>query len=466
MDSESPLRKSFWFGTIDPRPLALFRIGFGFVLLFDALKRTTDFRAFLTDDGILPRGVLRDPSRYSAFDLFGSTTGVAALYAVGIAAIIAFLVGYRTRVATVVCWLFFVSLYNRNPYVSDGGDDVARALLLFCAFTDLGAWWSIDARRIGRPLTKVPSFPLRVLQLYVAIDYFIPGYLKLKGGWLGGTRVYESLQLLGMVRPPGVWLGSSPMLCGLVTYATLVIELGFPLLAFAPILTRPLRATAIALFASLQLGIILTMRVGIWTELMLWTCVPFLLPEWIEWAENAIRRRLKLPPAPQAMPVPAGRGASPGRRFAYLLLSIQFFVFAMSQINATSRRLPAIMRREMALISLHGGLSPFSVVGNIEQWHATGTLTDGRIVEMLPVAAPGLESKVQFGFSRWYKFTFKDGIHFPELALYLCRIYDERAQTAPLERFTLEKDVHPALLPGQAAPPDTHVVLWSGRCGE
>src|SRR4051812_30186487 len=107
MQSENPFRRAFWLGQIDPRPLGLFRIGFGLVLLFDAFKRTTDFRAFLTDDGMLPRGVLRDPSRWSPFDLVGSPAGVALLYALGVAAIVAFTVGYRTRIATIASWLFF-----------------------------------------------------------------------------------------------------------------------------------------------------------------------------------------------------------------------------------------------------------------------------------------------------------------------------------------------------------------------
>ena len=34
--------------------------------------------------------------------------------------------GYRTRMASVACWILEVSLQNRNPLVINGGDQVCR----------------------------------------------------------------------------------------------------------------------------------------------------------------------------------------------------------------------------------------------------------------------------------------------------------------------------------------------------
>src|SRR4029077_7691295 len=56
--SENPFRRAYWFGEVDPRPLALFRILFGSVVLFDSLRRLPDVVFFFSDDGHAPRPAL------------------------------------------------------------------------------------------------------------------------------------------------------------------------------------------------------------------------------------------------------------------------------------------------------------------------------------------------------------------------------------------------------------------------
>jgi hypothetical protein len=146
---DNPLQANYWFGTTDPRPQALFRWLFGLTVCHDLLNYSRDLRAFATDEGMMPRGVQADPHTWSVFELVGSTAGVGVLFACGLAVVICFTVGYRTRVAAALSWLFLTALHTRNLYVTDGGDDLVRCLMFISIFADLGRCWSVDARRTG-----------------------------------------------------------------------------------------------------------------------------------------------------------------------------------------------------------------------------------------------------------------------------------------------------------------------------
>ena len=69
----------------------------------------------------------------------------AVLFALGSLAGMAMVFGYRTRLATVVGWVLFVSAVNRNPMVEVGADVLLRQLLFWAMFLPLGAKWSLDA---------------------------------------------------------------------------------------------------------------------------------------------------------------------------------------------------------------------------------------------------------------------------------------------------------------------------------
>src|SRR5262249_19688383 len=152
-------------GTVDPRPLALFRVAFGLTLLHDLFDYARDLTAFASDAGMLPRGAQAEPLAWSAFELVGDPRAVAALYAGGVLVTLAFTLGYRTRLANLLAWLFFTSLHNRNLYVTDGGDDLVRILLFLSLFTDLGCAWSADVALGRKRRAPVPALGLRALQL-------------------------------------------------------------------------------------------------------------------------------------------------------------------------------------------------------------------------------------------------------------------------------------------------------------
>src|SRR5262245_9925600 len=119
--------RDYWLGETDARPAALFRAALGLVVLVDLLERLRHFHSFYTEAGLAHSAP--EALRWSLF-LLARTPGPAlTLYAAGIAAACALMVGYRTRAATIALWVFMVSLFNASPFLCDGGDAVVLALL-------------------------------------------------------------------------------------------------------------------------------------------------------------------------------------------------------------------------------------------------------------------------------------------------------------------------------------------------
>src|SRR6185369_3503249 len=103
---------------------------------------------------------------------------VALAFAVGTAATLAFTLGFRTRLATIITWVFFISIHNRNRWLTLGGDDLTDVLLFWSMFVDLGACYGLDARRLGARL-RITAFPARLLQYAPALIYLHAARFKL-----------------------------------------------------------------------------------------------------------------------------------------------------------------------------------------------------------------------------------------------------------------------------------------------
>src|SRR5262245_4402773 len=113
----------WWAGAagIDPRSLALFRIGISAVLLCDLISRAGDLRAHYTDWGILPRWAvvtwLGPGAWLSPYLWRDGATWAAALLALTAAAATGLLLGWRSRVMAGICFVLVSALHARNPAI-------------------------------------------------------------------------------------------------------------------------------------------------------------------------------------------------------------------------------------------------------------------------------------------------------------------------------------------------------------
>jgi hypothetical protein len=283
----------------DPRSLAVFRIAMALIVIMDLLARWSSIRVHYTAEGVMPRSLLVESFvrwRWSLNLVNDTYAFQAGLFLVAIAAAVAMMAGYRTRLMTIAVWVLVVSLQARNPWVLSGADSLLRVLLFWSMFLPLGAAWSLDARRQPRE-HRAPkvylSFATVGVFLQIAFMYWFTAALKSSPEWRSdGTALYYALGAEHITRPFGEYLYQFPELLRVLTHGSLAIEVVAPILLFSPVWTGPLRTAGIAAIASLHLGIYLTMDVGIfpWTSAL---CMACFLPAWFwDTLLPAIGRRL------------------------------------------------------------------------------------------------------------------------------------------------------------------------------
>lgn len=472
--SDNPLALDYWFGCVDPRPFALFRIAFALVLLQEWALRLRDFSAFMTDDGIWPHALNTNPFAWSVFNLAWTTAAAHVVHAAGLVAILCFLTGTFTRVATLCCWVFFVSLQNRNRDLSLGGDYLASILLFWSLFADLGAAFSVDARRRTASPQCVRAFGFRLLQLTPALVYLHAARLKVvlgRGAWIHGPAVYQTLMLDGWTRPLGAWLRHYPELCAFMGDGVLFMELAFFFLVVTPFAAPATRAAAIAMNLAVQLGIVFSMKVGTFTDLMITVSLLYVRPEWLDRLREKMEQmgllrvvrvmaRHVVETAPR-LPRLLGRPALFG---AYAALGLLFLTYAVSP--ASSRRIPQVLSNSLSYLNLELKVDLYSHGYAMERWEAPGRLVDGTPVDVIAVAAPGISNSVAWRFTRWTALVGNRSAeeHAKYVAQYLCRAYEDRAGGKPLRELRVIRIATAPSVPGRPRSPATRSELAREEC--
>ena len=135
--------------SIDFRSLALFRISLALIVFAEVCDRAVCFKAQYSDSGLLPGGVVRDvmEARPSLLLLSDSDVFAAAIFVATAIASVLMMIGWRTRLATIVTFVLLFSIQTRNPVLNHNGDVLMRLLLMWGMFLPLGSYLSLDALR-------------------------------------------------------------------------------------------------------------------------------------------------------------------------------------------------------------------------------------------------------------------------------------------------------------------------------
>lgn len=216
--------------TEDPTALGLLRIALVAVLTASMLTHVGSVAEYFSDDAWLAGPEAREAfhSRWSLFFYVTDPWAVRAIFTVGVAAHVAWLVGWRTSVASVIAWVVWISMVGRNPLLYALPDNLHGSMALLLMLMPSGSGLSLDARRRGpRP---VPVWCRRVMQLQIAAVYAATGLLKTGASWRAdGTALYYAL-----VNPYNRHFAISELLAWLqpwilrpATWLTLAWEVGF-----------------------------------------------------------------------------------------------------------------------------------------------------------------------------------------------------------------------------------------------
>lgn len=253
---------------LDLRSLALLRIGVASVLIYDLLERWTDLGAHYTDAGILPREALW--KFFSSWNLtFHSMSGAwqieAILFVIAFAFAIMLLLGYKTRVVTIVCWVFLISLQNRNPVVCFGGDSVLRMLLFWGMFLPWGARFAFDtvAHGLKAGNNKIVGIGNVGYAVQICCIYIFTALLKTGAEWREDfTAVYYAVSLDELKTPLTDFLYDGPAwILTFLTVAVVIWEGLGTLLLLTP--KWRVRLFGVIGFVLLHIGFGMFMRLGI-----------------------------------------------------------------------------------------------------------------------------------------------------------------------------------------------------------
>lgn len=187
------------------------------------------------------------------------------VYHLSVLVVVAFTVcGGRTLTVllAVVLWSFGL----RNWEMLQGGDVLAKILVIFLAFTTTDAYlspWAARRRQrlalargrrgLGTVLHNAATF---LIVFQVVTVYFVAGLLKLQGArWLDGTAMYYVAHVPQYsFFAPFTALTSHGSVTTLISYGTLALEVGFPVIVLAR--GRLVREAGVLSAEAMHVGII------------------------------------------------------------------------------------------------------------------------------------------------------------------------------------------------------------------
>ncbi len=265
---------------VDARALAALRVALACLLLVDLARRTGSLVAFHTDAGVLPRSLVAEAfplfSRFSVHALSGGAGFQLFLFALAGLAAFALLVGYHTRLATLLSLLLLVSVHARAPVIINGGDALLRRLLVWGLVLPLGARWSLDADA-GRAWfsgTRVTNAAAAALLVQVVLVYFVNALFKSQSPvWGTGDALPYVFRLDQYTWLFGEFLPGHPAVLGALG------ALWMGLLAASPLLLLTSgwrRLLLVGAFAGAHLSMALTMQLYLFPFVSLAALLPFL----------------------------------------------------------------------------------------------------------------------------------------------------------------------------------------------
>lgn len=308
----NPLRawNAFWFAPVSARPLGAFRVLVGALALCHLGLLSFDLDHWLTDRGLMAGADAREvagPFRPSVLQWVQDPASVRTFVAATAVAGVLFTVGWRTRVMGVLLYFGLLSIHHRNISTNCGPDNLLLIMVFYLMLGPSGAAYSLDARRAARrrgtaaePL--ILPWAQRLIQLQLSLIYFDTAVLKCNGAtWLGGTAMHFVLNNPEVGRFDLSALCQYPLLINLLTHAALAVEFSLAFLLWF----RPTRAWAAVAGVMLHVGVLFTVNVPLFGELMTASYLTFLTPGELDTllrAVNPVRRFRRRPAVRAALP--------------------------------------------------------------------------------------------------------------------------------------------------------------------
>ena len=406
--------------SLDLRSVALFRVGLGLVTIWDFAERIAVARGLYSGEGAYsfsgPALLLR-AGFFSFHRLHPSPAFQVALFAVGVIAAVALTIGYRARLAALILYLLVLSAQHHNPFVLEGFDIYHRVLLMWSMFLPLGSRFSIGGARHGRPDCRaVVSAGSMALTLQIVLIYVFNGLNKWNDFWLSGHAVNNTFAYLYFPTPVAHWLLGFPDLLTRLSHATLVLELGFPLLLLIPLARLWVRSVFVFGLAAFHLAIWVCLDVGLYSPLSICALALFLPSELWDRSARAFRKPAGTPAETVSRGETGVRLSAPLSALALLLLAYVAFHNVCDTFHPPAMaRLPASVQTVVRLFRLQQRWRMFFRTPETREWPVlVGLLSTGRAVTVpdareIDAATPLPAQLPQLPSHRWEKYFLEIG---------------------------------------------------------
>ncbi len=298
MIRSSATKGSFWFRPISASGFGLMRVGFGVVGFVSFLLQWTDITRYFSDDGLLPRSVMREflrsDFRFSVLDVIGDPTSVFLVYLILLACFALIAIGFLTRPALLVGVLLLFSFHERMPVLLAGGDTVLRLLGFLLLISPCDRSFSLTSFRRNRRAWKkkgadprttqatMSIWPWRLLLWQFLMIYVASFWTKILGTmWEDGSAVGIALRHEHFLRFPLAWVEPLSFLTKPFAFFLLASQLSWLLFLIIPIVEHviprsrkmfarvPWRLCIIGASAVSHLSIALFLDVGIFSFIIL-----------------------------------------------------------------------------------------------------------------------------------------------------------------------------------------------------
>lgn len=302
--------------TIDVRTLGVFRLVLGSLLVGDCLRHWAEASWIYSNDGVLTNHyhLFRPSSGYhfSLYHAFSSTAEVHVAFALSLFCFFCFLIGWHTRLFSILSFILVTSRDNRIIMIENGGYVVVNLITCWAMFMPTGRRFSVDAllrsyrerreRTVAdlqdrsRPAWAERPYVSGVVLLAIlnlATIYYFNVVNKSGLIWRRGETVHYVLHLDRMVTGLAVfarellplWLTKG------ISWVVLVVEALLVAWILSPYGRRVTRPLAMAGMWALHGTFGVMMRLGPFSWFMI--CWSFLLPTSQHWdaLERWYRRR-------------------------------------------------------------------------------------------------------------------------------------------------------------------------------
>lgn len=274
---------AFWFQHGSPLPMAVFRILVGLHVLQFAWLIYPDLQLWYLPDGFIsiPSVVQWDNgARFSLLWMLPQTAeSVYSVFLLLVIAAFTLTMGFCSRTSAFLVALTLISLHHRNGVILNSGDMLLRFSALVLMFSHAGKALSVDTwlrRKLNQPFALNYSiWTQRLVQLQLTAIYADGALSKLDGKtWLDGTAVYYVVRHLDTQRFSIPFIFDNLLICQLLTWGTLVIELSLCTLIWV----KELRYYVLFGGVLLHTGIELTMNIPGFETMMMSFYIAFVDP--------------------------------------------------------------------------------------------------------------------------------------------------------------------------------------------